>query len=165
MEALGLNINWIVIWAVNFGLLLLILQRIAYRPMRKVLGERTQRIQESLEMADRARREAEETEKAYQRRLEESRREAQEQIARAQEASQKQRQQVLNEARQEARQIVERARREAEDENRRALADLRQQIAGLSLLAAEKVIGDTLDTDRHRQLIQRFLDEELKVEA
>lgn len=165
MEALGLNVKWIVIWIVNFGLLLFILQRVAYRPIRRTLQERTSRIEESLAMADRARKEAEETEREYERRLEESRREAQEAVARAQEASEKQKQHILTEAREEARRIVDRARKEAGEERAQALSALREQIASLSLLAAEKVIGNALDDRRHRQLIEQFLDQELRVEA
>lgn len=161
MEALGLEWQWIVIWALNFGLLLFILQRLAYGPIQRLMAERTQRIQESLEMADRARKEAEETERQYQRRVEEARREAQEAMARAQEASQQQQRQILAEAREEAQRIVERARREAEAERRQALAELREQIASLSLLAAEKIIADELDAKRHQRLIQEFLDEAL----
>ena len=55
--------------------------------------------------------------------------------------------------------IVAGARRDIEAERDRALQGARDQVAGLVVAATEKVIGETLDERKHRQLIERAIEE------
>jgi F-type H+-transporting ATPase subunit b len=46
-----------------------------------------------------------------------------------------------------------------EAEKQRAISDLRAEVADLALQAASKVVGETLNTERERRLVQEFLAE------
>jgi F-type H+-transporting ATPase subunit b len=71
--------------------------------------------------------------------------------------------QVKAEARQaaqeEARRIVERAQTEAAAEREQAMAELRQQVADISILAAERVVRANLDSQANRRIVEEFLTE------
>ncbi len=164
MEALGINLGLLVSQIFNFTLLAVLLYFVAYKPILRMLDERSARIKKGLDDAELASKRAAEMEQEFERRMVEARKEGQEIVAQATQMSEKARQDILEKAREESRAQVERAKEEIARERELAMAELRQQVAELSLLISEKVVGATLDEQRHRQLIAEFLEqtEELK---
>jgi F-type H+-transporting ATPase subunit b len=164
LEALGINLGYLVSQIVNFTLLAVLLYFVAYKPILRMLDERSARIQKGLDDAEQASRRAAEIEQEFEQRMSEARKEGQEIIAQATQMSEKARQEILETAREESRAQIEKAKDEIARERELAMADLRQQVADLSLSISEKVIGETLDEERQRQLIADFLEqtEELK---
>jgi len=55
--------------------------------------------------------------------------------------------------------IVDRTRVELERERDKAIDDLRREFADTAILAAEKVINETLDKEKHKKLIEEALEE------
>ena len=159
MEALGINLGYLISQIVNFTLLAVLLYFVAYKPVLRMLDERSARIQKGLEDAEVASRRAAEMEQEYEQRMVEARREGQEIIAQATQMSEKARQDILAQAREEARAQVERAREEISRERDQAMAELRQQVADLSLTISEKVLAETLDEEKQRRLIAQFLEQ------
>ncbi|MEJ2207932.1 MAG: F0F1 ATP synthase subunit B [Anaerolineae bacterium] len=159
LDALGINLGYLISQIVNFTLLAVLLYFVAYKPVLRMLDERSARIQKGLEDAEVASRRAAEMEQEYEQRMTEARREGQEIIAQATQMSEKARQDILAQARDEARAQVERAREEIARERDQAMAELRQQVADLSLTISEKVLAETLDEERQRRLIAQFLEQ------
>ncbi len=164
MEALGINLGYLISQIVNFTLLAVLLYFVAYKPILRMLDERSGRIKKGLEDAEAASRRAAEMEQEFEARMSEARKEGQEIVAQATQMSEKARQEILETARQESRAQIEKAKEEIARERELAMAELRQQVADLSLSISEKVIGEALDEQRQRQLIAEFLEqtEELK---
>jgi len=69
------------------------------------------------------------------------------------------RQRAQLEAKQEAQGLVEKARVEIQRERSETIGELRQEFADLTIVAAEKVIGKSLDKQTHREIIDKVLDE------
>jgi F-type H+-transporting ATPase subunit b len=159
LEALGINLGYIVSQIVNFTLLAVLLYFVAYKPILRMLDERSARIKKGLEDADNASRRAAEMEQAFEQRMAEARKVGQEVIAQATQMSEKTRQELLGKAREESRAQIEKAREEISRERDQAMADLREQVAELSLMISEKVLAETLDEGQQRRLIARFLEE------
>ena len=164
MEALGINLGYLISQIVNFTLLAVLLYFVAYKPILRMLDQRSARIKQGLDDAELASRRAAEMEQEFEQRLAEARKEGQEIIAQATQMSEKARQEILETARGEARAQVEKAKEEISRERELAMSELRQQVADLSLNISEKVIGKSLDQQRQRELIADFLEqtEELK---
>ncbi|MFN2185881.1 MAG: F0F1 ATP synthase subunit B [Anaerolineae bacterium] len=164
MEALGINLGYLISQIVNFTLLAVLLYFVAYKPILRMLDERSARIKQGLDDAEQASRRAAEMEKEFEQRLADARKEGQEIVAQATQMSEKARQEILATAREEARAQVDKAKEEISRERDLAMAELRQQVADLSLSISEKVIGESLDQQRQRDLIAEFLEqtEELK---
>jgi F-type H+-transporting ATPase subunit b len=164
LEALGINLGYLISQIVNFTLLAILLYFVAYKPVLRMLDDRSARIQKGLEDAEEASRRAAQMEQEFEQRIAEARREGQEIIAQSTQMSEKARQEILVVAREEAKTEIVKAKEEIARERDMAMAEIRQQVADLSLTISEKVIGQTLDEQGQRRLIEEFLEqtEELK---
>ena len=164
MEALGINLGMLVSQIVNFTLLAVLLYLVAYKPILRMLDERSARIKKGLEDAEAASRRAAEMEQEFEQRMVQARKEGQEIIAQSTQMSEKAGQDILEKAREEARVQIDKAKEEIARERDLAMDELRQQVADLSLTISEKVVGEALDEQSQRRLIAEFLEqtEELK---
>jgi F-type H+-transporting ATPase subunit b len=120
---------------------------------------RQKAIAEELTMAEQARREAEERLAEARQQLEDARAQAQEIIAGAGRSADQLREELKGKAEEDARRVLEQAREEIAAERQKMLEGARRDIAMLVLEATEKVIGETLDGDRHKKLIDRAIAE------
>ena len=158
-EGLGFHLPSLIAYGVNFLLLLGILYLVGYKPILRILGERQQRIQESLETAERVRQEATEQRAELQQQLEAARQEGQQLMAQAREAADRFRQEEQGRAREDAEAFLARARASIEQERDSAIEEVRRHFAELAMLAAERVVQRSLDRDAHREIIERVLEE------
>ena len=126
---------------------------------RLVLEARTQRIAEGLRAAEEAKKDRAAAEKEYQERLAEARREGQALLDRIAKQGEDLRKQLETKARTQADGLIAKARAEIQQERDKAVQDLRAQVADLALLAAGRIIGESLDAKKHRELIERAIQE------
>jgi F-type H+-transporting ATPase subunit b len=157
MSQLGLNVPVLVAQLINFFVLLILLRLFLYRPILEMLDRRSQRIREGLAAAEQSKEQAAEAEQEVARQLDEARRQGQTLVSQAQETSTRIQEEARNQARREAEQLLERARNEIQLERDQAIAELRKEFADLTIAAAEKVIGQSLDRQAHQRLIQEAL--------
>ena len=159
MADLGLNIPSLIVFLVNFVILLIILYLFAYKPLLRLMDQRTDKIREGLEAAESARAEMAKSQADTQRALNEARIEGQRLIEQAREMAERYRTDEHDRARQEAEALIERAREEIVRERDAAIQEVRSQFADLAIAAAERVIERSLDRDAHNQLIASVLEE------
>jgi F-type H+-transporting ATPase subunit b len=156
---LGVNLPSLIAYVLNFVILLGILVFFAYKPLLRVLDQRSERIRESLEAAEQAQASAASSEAAVQEQLNEARREGQQLLEQAREASERFRGEEMDRARQEAEAFVERARSEIQRERDAAIEEVRANFGDLAITAAERVIRRSLDRQAHQELIAQVLEE------
>lgn len=159
MGQLGFHWPSLVVYLVNFTILLGILYAVGYKPILRMLDQRSQRIRESLEQAERIQKESAERQAAMQLQLQEARREGQALIEQARQAAEQYREEERERARQQANAFVERARTDIQRERDNAIEEVRSQFADLAITAAERVIRRSLDRDAHKELIDQVLEE------
>ena len=159
LKALGINLPSLLAQLINFGLLLVVLYLLAYKPLLRVLDERKRRIQEGLEASEAAKQRLAQTEQEMARELDKGRQEGQALIGQAQQMSARIQEEGRQQARTEAEKLLERARSEIQLERDSAIAELRREFADLTIIAAERVIKRSLDRQAHRQLIEEVLAE------
>ncbi len=163
MSGLGVNGWTLLLQVVNFLILLLVLYFFAYKPVMKMLDERSRKIKESMDEVQKVKEQAAQTEEEFKKKIEAASKEGQEVIARAMRTGEEARQRAQLEAKQEAQGLVEKARVEIQRERDETISELRQEFADLTVVAAEKVIGKSLDKNAHRQIIDQVLDESLNL--
>ena len=150
----------LMVWTIiAFGLTFILLRRFAFGPVQRIIDQRRDRIREALDEADKAREEA---------------RQLRELTAKEREQAKADREQILEESRRQAQALFQQARQNADDdlrerlaknqeeleaENRRMQEQIRRDVVELTLLAAEKVTGKTLDADDQRRLIDETIEE------
>jgi len=156
LEALGLNLGFLLSQIVNFVLLLLLLRMVLYKPILKMLDERRQRIAQSLEDAEKAAAARQKADEEYQRRIQEMARERERLMAEMTAEIASEREQLLVQARAEAETVLADARARADLERQRMLKDLRGQVGALAIAAANKVVGEALDERRQQRLVEEF---------
>ena len=156
---LGINGPSLIAYLINFILLLGILTLFAYKPLLRVLDERSQRIRESLEAADRAREEAASSQQVIEEQLNEARREGQRLLEQAREAAARFQEEQMDQARRDAETFVERARSDIQRERDAAVQEVRANFGDLAITAAERVIRRSLDRQAHEELISQVLEE------
>ncbi len=158
-EGAGFQINlfWVVTQAATFLLFLVILWLVAFKRIGGVLEERRARIEQGLRDADAARQERERAAAERTAALAAARHEANDILARAQKLADENRERDMAETRAELERLRQKAAADIDAERQRALADLRAQVADLALLAAGRVVGETMTQERQRRLVEEFL--------
>jgi F-type H+-transporting ATPase subunit b len=150
----------LMVWTiVTFAITFFVLYKVAFGPIQRLIDQRRDRIREALDEADKARGEA---------------RELRELTAKEREQAKADREQILEESRRQAQALFQQARQKADEdlrerlaknqeeleaENRRMQERIRRDVVELTLLAAEKVTGKTLDADDQKRLIDETINE------
>ena len=159
LAGLGINVPTLLAQIVNVVILLVVLYFVAYKPVMRMLDQRSKRIKDSMEQADAVEEQAVRTEEEVKKQLEAASREGQKRIAQAVKAGEEMREKAKQGARQEAETIITQARGEIQQERDEAISELRKEVADLTITAAEKVIDRSLDKKAHRELIDKVLKE------
>lgn len=161
---IGLDLPTFVGQLVSFLILLVALSYFGYKPIRRVLEERSQRIRDSVEQAELARSECAQVRVEAEQELKEARLEAHRIMVEAGVTRDRLLEEARSEAREEARAVVEEAGTQLEAQRRAIVEGLRREFADAAISAAEAIVVDNLDTERHRRLIERALGERLPLE-
>ena len=156
---LGLTLPNFIGQLINFLILLGLLTFFGYKPIRKMLDERSNRIRTSMEQAEATKREYEHARAEVGKQISKARGEGQSIIGQAAQAGDRIKEEARQEARKEAQVIVERARAELARERDKIVDDLRKEFVDTAILAAEKVLSETLDKGKHHRLIEKALEE------
>jgi F-type H+-transporting ATPase subunit b len=150
----------LMVWTiVTFFITFLVLRRFAFAPIQKLIDERRDRIREALDEADKARQEARELRELTQKEREEAKADRERILDDSRRQGQAQLEQSRAQADEDLKRRLEENRREIEAENRRLAEQIRRDVVELTLLAAEKVTGKTLDADDQRRLIDETIEE------
>lgn len=153
--------HWNFIWAaVNFILLFILLKIFLFKPVGKIMDERTRTIQDDLDAAKKSKEEAEALKKEYEDSICEAKEKAQEIIMKAHEDAESEKTAILKKSQEEADQMISDANKTIENERKRVLAQAQTQIADLAIEAASKIIGENLDDEKNRRLVDDFLSDE-----
>jgi F-type H+-transporting ATPase subunit b len=150
----------LMIWTLLlFGITLLVLSRKVFPKIQEALDKRAKLIAESIEAAERSKKESEELIAEYRARLKEAREQADDIVARARKAAESSKNQATEEGREKREELVAAARRDIEAETRRSLERIRKEVADLTVLATEKVTRKSLTPDDHKRLVDEALQE------
>ena len=156
---LGISLPTLVAQLINFGILFGLLFLVAYKPLMKMLDERSKRVKDSMDQADLIKEQAAHAEEEVKKQLEVAGKEGQEVVARAVRTGEELRQKAQEQARQDGESLIDRARMEIQRERDGAIDELRREFTDLTILAAGKVIDRSLDKEEHRKLIDKVLEE------
>ena len=156
MEGLGINLGYLIVQIGAIIILFLLMRALAFGPITRMLEQRQARIAKGLEDARQASIARDNADAEAKKILEEARSEASQMRADAAVQAEEQAKGILDKANQDAKDIVSDAREEAIEERNRILAELRSQVATVSIAAANKVVGESLDEKRQHEIIADF---------
>jgi F-type H+-transporting ATPase subunit b len=153
------NIGLMIWTLLAFLAAMFILRKYAWPAITSALDKRQHAIEESIDVAERTRTEAQELLQEYRERLREARAQADEIVGRARKAGEVHERETLEKARLQREELMEQTRRDIDAETRRAIQEIRNEVADLTVLATEKVTRKSLDEDDQRRLVEEALNE------
>ena len=163
MAELGFHWPSLLVYLANFSILLALLYIVGYKPILRMLNDRTERISNSLKEAEQVRSDSEASKEAMKKELDQARQEGQVLIAQAKELGNRYRDEERQKAQEEAKVFLERARKDIERERDTAIEEVRQHFAGLALIAAERIIERSLDKQSHMEVIEETLQQSSRI--
>jgi F-type H+-transporting ATPase subunit b len=150
----------LMIWTlVLFLFTMWVLSKVAFPKIQEALDKRANAISESIEAAERQRRESDELLAEYRSRLAEAREQADDIMARARKSAETAEAEAAAQGREKREELVEAAKRDIEAETRRSLEQIRSEVADLTVLATERVTRKSLNPDDQKRLVEEALAE------
>ncbi len=150
----------LMIWTlVLFLFTMWVLSKVAFPKIQEALDRRAKTIAESIEAAERQRKESDELLAEYRQRLTEAREQADDIMARARKAAETAESEATASGKEKREELVAAATRDIEAETRRSLDQIRKEVADLTVLATEKVTRKSLSEDDQRRLVEEALSE------
>ena len=158
MENLLTPDKGLIIWTiVSFAVLVLLLSKVAWKPLIQALKDREDGIRKAIDDAANARKTADELKNQYEQELAQAQDKAADLISQAQGEAQKLREQMIKDAEAEAHRLIEQTQRQLEEEKSKLSRELRQEVAGLSIRVAEKLLRHTVNAKENEALVQGFM--------
>ncbi len=160
-----LNTQWgLMVWTlITFTIAVYILWKFAFGPIQRLLDQRRQSVQDSMDAAEQARDEAHRLLDEYKETLAKVRLEAEEILERSRTTGEHAKAELMAEARAQSDRVLAQAHDQIERDTRAAVRELKGQIAELTALATEKVAAGSLSDKDQQRLIDEAL-AELKVD-
>jgi F-type H+-transporting ATPase subunit b len=150
----------LMIWTlVLFLITMWVLSKVAFPKIQEALDKRAKMISESIDAAERQRKESDELLSEYRARLAEAREQADDIMARARKSAETAEAEAAAAGKEKREELVEAAKRDIEAETRRSLDQIRQEVADLTVLATERVTRKSLNAEDQKRLVEEALGE------
>ena len=156
---IGTIIGDFILIAGSFLLLIFLVKKFAWGNITSILDARAEKITNDIDEAESARKKAEELAAKREEELAGSRQEATTILETAKETAEKNKAHILSEANQEALRLKEKAQLEISQNKEEAMNSIKGDVADLTVNLAGKLLSQQLDSEGHRQLIDRYLNE------
>ncbi|MEA2098449.1 MAG: F0F1 ATP synthase subunit B [Patescibacteria group bacterium] len=154
---LGLDYKLIIAQAVNFVLLLVILQRLAYKPVLKMLNDRTEKIDKSLKQAKKIEEELKKTEETKLIEIKKGKEEYQKIVKEAQEIAERKSTETIKKAKAKTQEIVASAKQEIKSEKEKSVKEAKKEITDIAIQISRKIIGNNLDKEKQKEIADDIL--------
>ncbi|MDA9616658.1 F0F1 ATP synthase subunit B [Flavobacteriaceae bacterium] len=144
-----------------FILLIFLLKKFAWKPILDAVNEREEGIKNALLSAEKAKEEMASLQSDNEQTLKKARSERDLLLKEAREIKQQIIDESKNEAKSEAKKIISQAQETIQNEKNAAIVDLKNQVAGLSIDIAEKVLKEKLSDDKTQMKLVKDLVKEV----
>ncbi|MCH9028709.1 MAG: F0F1 ATP synthase subunit B [Bacteroidetes bacterium] len=150
----------LIFWtAITFIILVLVLKRVAWKPILTALDNRAKGIEDSLNRAEQAKEEAQKILEENQATLSKAEEESKKIIDQSRIYADNLKEQMLKESKDQQQKIIEDASAEIERKKNAAFEELKNQIAEISVNAAEKIMKENIDANKNKQIVNKYLSE------
>lgn len=143
----------------NLFIQLFLAKKLFLDKVKAILDQRREAADKEITDAQAARAEAEEIKKAYEQNMREARAKADDLLLNAQRTANSRSEEIIGQAQQAAAQIKQKAAADIEMEKKKALNDAKNEISGLAMAIAGKVVARELNSADQEQMIDRFIEE------
>jgi F-type H+-transporting ATPase subunit b len=157
VKTFHVELNLLLAQIVNFAIVLIVLYKFAYKPILKTLNDRTKKIEKGLKNSEEASKKLEEITEKEKDVLMKAKKQAQEIIKIAQDSATREAAAISVEAQSQNRKMLDDAKIQLEREKGKIVSEVKSEIAGLVILAVEKIISEKLDSTKDKELIEKAI--------
>ncbi|KRK89221.1 F0F1 ATP synthase subunit B [Lentilactobacillus sunkii] len=143
---------------ITFLVLMWLVKIVAWKPITKMMQDRSDKIVNDIDSAKESRTKAAELAQKRQAELDKTRDDANGIINNAKQNGQRQRDQIVEDARNEASNLKSSAEKDIEQQRQEALANSRKDVASLSIDIASKIISKELNEDDQKGLVDSYIE-------
>ncbi len=143
---------------ISFLILMYLIKLVAWKPITKMMQNRSDKIASDIDSAKESRDKAAELAQKRQAELAKTREDANSLINTAKQNGQRQREQIVEDARQEASNLKSSAEKDIEQQRQEALANSRKDVASLSIEIASKIISKELNEQDQKGLVDSYIE-------
>lgn len=143
----------------NTVVLFLVLKKFLFQPVMKMIQDRQREIDDLYADADQAKREATDLQNQYQAKLSDATQTGERLVKEAMERGQQRQDEILRQANAEAEAILQKAQADIAQEKKQAISEAKNEIAGLAMEIAGKVVGHSLQGADQEKLVDQFIAE------
>ena len=161
LGAAGGGVEWgtVIVTVITFAILLALLKKFAWGPLKEVMDKRERDINRDIDEAEEAKLNAQKLEEENKKTLKQTQDEVQRILEDARVQARKQHEEIIHEANIRANGMIETAQSEINSEKERALADINNQVSELSVLIASKVLKKEISEQDQKELVDKYLKE------
>ena len=141
----------------NLMIQLVIFKKLLLNPVKKVIAERKAKADSQIADAEKLRTEAEAMKAAYEQNLQNARTEANQIVAAAQKTATARSEELLGEARAQAAALKQKAEADIAQERKKAVNEVKDEIGGMAMEIASKVVEREIKEADHQDLIDEFI--------
>jgi len=153
------EINATLLWQVfNFFVLMWLLKRYLYGPVKEILDKREQTIKNEIQEAEEKHEEAMELKEEYKSELKRAREKSSDIIEKAERRARERAKEIINDAKQKAEKIEEDKMKEIQQAKVEARKEIRDEFADVTMMAAAQMIGRELDREKHEELMTQYIE-------
>lgn len=157
LDIISINVWSILISLANLLIIFLILKKLLFKPVKKMLATRRAQVDKIYDDANAAKKTAEADREIYEKKLSDVKEEAEEILSTARERADRMSGEIIDAANDKAEARFRRAEEEIAQEKKKAMSELRDDVSSLSVELAEKLIGREIDERDHTELIEKFI--------
>lgn len=156
---LGIDWKLLIAQIVNFGLLMFLLYKFAYGPMIKFLDKRSKKIADGILNAEEMDKRKDEIEEHGRKIAEKAQEKANELLKESKELAEKEHNIAIEEAREKVKKVIEDAKESIANEKELAIEEAKTELGNLVLMATKKVLGEKVDANIDKNVIERSIKE------
>jgi F-type H+-transporting ATPase subunit b len=158
-EATGVQWGTIIVTAITFLVLLALLKKFAWGPLKEVMDQRERDINKDIDDAEQAKLNAQKLEAQNKQTLKETQEEVHKILEESKIQARKQHEEIIHEANIRANGMIETAQNEINSQKERAIADINNQVSELSVLIASKVLQKEISEQDQKALVEKYIKE------
>ena len=156
---IGVNFWTALFVLLNTLLIFFVAKKFLVVPVHKMITERQREIDDMYENAGKAEQDARSMQEEYRQKLSDAQQTCERLVKEASQRGQTREEEIIRKANEEASQILDKAERDAQQEKKKAINDAKDEISGIAMAIAEKVVGRELNENDHAALVDKFIDE------
>lgn len=158
MESIGIDFKILLSQIVNFLILFFLLSWLLYKPILKILNQRRKKIEESMALAEKTKKESEELDQKTREMIEKTKKEALGILEETKQQAEKNKKEIQAQASKEAEFLMKKAEERIREQKQEMMRELRQETVNLTIITTEKLLAKNIDKTSEEKFVKEVID-------